>query len=195
MASKEDFVSSATPVSLLERIRQSGEREAWDRFVDLYTPFLFYLANRVGLCGDAAEDLVQDIFAILLARLPTFTYAPGKSFRSWLRTVTLNKWRESLRKKAAQTTAQDLDWDSLQSRQDLDAIWEAEYHRLVAQRALELMRRDFSPTTWQTCWELVVKGRSANDVAAQFGISVGAVYSAKFRVLARLRNELSGLLD
>ncbi len=57
------------------------------------------------------------------------------------------------------------------------------------------MRADFEETTWRACWEMVVAGRPAAAVAAELGLTVGAVYAAKFRVLKRLRRDLRGLLD
>jgi RNA polymerase sigma-70 factor (ECF subfamily) len=74
-------------------------------------------------------------------------------------------------------------------------FWETDYRRHVVARAMESMQSDFQPTTWKACWEFVVSGRSAAEVAAELGISRGAVYAAKFRVLTRLRQELDGVLD
>jgi len=187
---------SKTPASLLERLRRPGEREAWDRFVELYTPFLFYWARRLGLREEDAADLVQDVFAILLTKLPEFTYDPSKSFRTWLRTVTLNCWRESHRRHAAEPRAgAEVDWAALPAPDDLEALWESEYRQHLARRAMELMRADFEPATWKACCEVVVNGRPAAEVAAELDTTVGAVYAAKFRVLSRLREELSGLVD
>jgi RNA polymerase sigma-70 factor (ECF subfamily) len=62
-------------------------------------------------------------------------------------------------------------------------------------RALRLMRADFEETTWKACWEYVVNGRAAAEVAADLGVSVNAVHLAKARVLRRLRQELAGLLE
>src|SRR5688572_30148894 len=90
-----------TSASLLERLRTPDREEAWPRFVRLYTPLLFYWARRAGLPQDDAADLVQDVLVVLVQKLPTFTYEPGKTFRGWLRTVALNKWRERCRRFAA----------------------------------------------------------------------------------------------
>jgi RNA polymerase sigma-70 factor (ECF subfamily) len=57
------------------------------------------------------------------------------------------------------------------------------------------MRAEFQLTTWRACWEYAVLGRPAAEVASELGVSAGAVYVAKSRVLSRLRQELKGLLD
>src|ERR1700722_9457419 len=94
------FRMEITPASLLHRLRQPCDRRGWDQFVELYSPLLFSWARRVGLQDADAADLVQDVFAILVRKLPEFKYDPTRGFRNWLRTLTLNKWREFLRRRA-----------------------------------------------------------------------------------------------
>ncbi len=49
-----------TPASLLERLRQPSQEQAWARLVELYTPLLFRWARRAGLQTQDAADLVQE---------------------------------------------------------------------------------------------------------------------------------------
>jgi RNA polymerase sigma-70 factor (ECF subfamily) len=185
-----------TPPSLLERLRQSPEREAWEKFVDMYTPLLFAWAARLGLSGHDAADLVQDLFAVLVEKLPQFEYDSRKSFRAWLKTILLNRWRKQRRKQALENrTAADGAVSEVAEPADVPEFEEEEYRRYLARRALALMQAEFQPTTWKACWEFVVRDRPAAAVAADLGISVNAVYLAKSRVLRRLREELQGLLD
>jgi RNA polymerase sigma-70 factor (ECF subfamily) len=185
-----------TSTSLLARLRQPGEGGAWEEFVDLYTPLLFYWARRMGLKDQDAADLVQDVFALLLRKLPEFEYDEGKSFRAWLRTVTVNKWREGRRRRTLPVApGGEGDLAELADPAGDEAFWEAEYRQCVVGRAMRLMQSEFRPTTWRACWEHAVAGRPAAEVAAELGLSVGAVYAARFRVLARLRQELEGLVD
>lgn len=183
---------NTTSVSLLERLRQPGEQDAWSRFVRLYTPLLLHWARGVGLNQNDAADLVQDVLLLLMKKLPEFQYDPGRSFRGWLRTLTINKLREIKRRRSLVDVVEFTDHpDSHPS----DAFAEVEYREHLVRRALQLMQAEFEPTTWQACWEFVVSGRSAAEVASELGLSVAVVYSAKYRVLRRLRQELEGLLD
>jgi RNA polymerase sigma-70 factor (ECF subfamily) len=187
-----------TPVSLLLRLhRPSAEPEAWPKFVELYTPLLFACARRLGLRAQDAADLVQDVFTVLVQKLPEFDYQPGKSFRAWLWTVMVNKYRENLRRPRAVPLpdAHGVPLENLASPEPPDALEEAEYRQYLVSRALQLMQADFQPVTWKACWEFVVDDKPAAEVAAKLGISVKAVYMAKFRVLRWLRQELDGLLD
>src|ERR1700689_2304156 len=90
-----------TPASLLEGLRQPAADEAWNRFVRLYTPFIYAWGKGAGLQPADAADLVQEVLTSLLKSLPAFNYDRHKSFRAWLRTVTLNCWRDRCRRLAA----------------------------------------------------------------------------------------------
>jgi RNA polymerase sigma-70 factor (ECF subfamily) len=185
-----------TPPSLLERLRQPNEQAAWERFVEIYTPLIYFWACKIGLQNQDAVDLVQDVFTTLIQKMPTFTYKENQSFRAWLRTVALNKWRDKRRKSSLPLEPGNGDVLNLvASNNDAEAVWEAEYHKQIVGRALEIMQAEFSPTVWKACWETTVLGHPPSQVAAKLGISVASVYAAKSRVLRRLRQELVGLLD
>jgi RNA polymerase sigma-70 factor (ECF subfamily) len=195
MAPETSKRTDQTSASLLEQLRQAPGPESWSRFVRLYTPLLFYWARRLGLREADAADLVQEVFAVLVQKLPTFRYDQHRSFRSWLRTVLLNKWRNSLRRASGARTAGPHGLSQVADSEDPEALVEAEYRQHLLSNAFDLMQREFSVKTWKACWEHVVVGRPAAEVAAELGIVTGAVYVAKARVLARLRQELAGLLE
>jgi RNA polymerase sigma-70 factor (ECF subfamily) len=181
-----------TPASLLQRIRQAPEKEAWEHFVRLYTPLLMDWAQRLGLQEPDAADLVQDVLVVMLRKLPEFQYQPGRSFRGWLRTVLRNTWRNRLKTRTPASLDHAVEPEALPEYSGLE---QREYQVYIVQRAMSLMVSDFKPTTWKACWETVVGGRPATEVAAELGITVNAVYLAKSRVLARLREDLDGLLE
>jgi len=187
---------NTTPATLLERLQQPGAQDAWERFVKLYTPLLLCWARGLGLQEADAADLVQDVVTTLLQKLPEFHYDRQRSFRAWLRTVTVNKWRETQRRRAASPQVLgNCDLVEMAGAEPEEAFWETEYRNHLVGRALQLMQADFEPTTWKACWEFVVSGKAASQVAAELDTTVDVVYSAKSRVLRRLRKELDGLLD
>ena len=184
-----------TPVSLLQRLRLSPERDAWEKFVDLYTPLLVAWTRRLRLPEHEASDIIQDIFTVLVEKLPTFQYDAEKSFRAWLKTILLNRWRNRLRDRSAVTVQRDQALLETVAGDDFRELDDQEYRAYLVHRALRLMRAEFQPATWQACWAFVMHDRPAAEVAAELGITINAVYLAKSRVLRRLREELAGLLD
>lgn len=184
-----------TSVSLLERLKQPEDRSAWDRFIAIYTPLLYAWALKFDLTAEDSADLVQDVFATLVEHLPNLTYDQSRSFRGWLLTVTRNKLFENCRRRRVVEVHADGHFEPQCDDDPGDFVAQSEYAALVTQRCLEVMRNSFLPSTWQAFWKLVVEGNSAPKVAAELGMSVSAVYSAKVRVLQRLREELTGLVD
>jgi RNA polymerase sigma-70 factor (ECF subfamily) len=183
---------NTTPASLVERLRQPDDQSAWVRFVDLYTPLLCYWGRRTGLQEPDVSDLVQDVFLVLVRKLPAFTYDRDRTFRGWLRTILLNQWRSSIRRRVEQPLDNG---EAVVDPAGQDGLIEKEYRTYLVSRALQIMKTDFQTATWQACWDYVVCGRPVADVAADLGITVKAVYLAKARVLRRLRQELDGLWD
>jgi RNA polymerase sigma-70 factor (ECF subfamily) len=185
-----------TPLSLLERLRQPCEPEAWDRFVSLYTPSIYAWGRQMGLQDQDAADLVQDMFLKLVQVLPSFRYDARQSFRRWLRTVTLNTWRDRRKRRAERPLpGNEAALAEAAAPEDIPAFWEIEFRQQLVNWAMTLMQADFQPATWRAFWELVVIGRSAREVGSELGLSPGAVYAAKLRVLNRLRQEMAGMLD
>ncbi len=183
--------SVPTSITLLERLRLPTDEEAWSRFVLLYTPLILSWARGVKCSPEQAEELLQEVFVVLLQKLPTFEYRPDDRFQGWLHEVTRNKWLELRRDKWRTVLLQGEDLDAIATRPDGNPFEEREFRAFVTQRMLDLIATDFAETTSNAFQEYVVKGRPAQEVAQELGISQDVVYSAKSRVLRRLRAELS----
>jgi RNA polymerase sigma-70 factor (ECF subfamily) len=163
--------------------------------VEIYTPLLLSWCRRLDIGREDAEELIQEVLLLLTQKLPEFTYDPQGSFRRWLHTVLVNKWRDHQRENCLPVVAADSRLGEVPAPDEQDAIWDDEYRQYLVSRALALMQRDFEPVTWKACWESIVGGKPAAAVAAQLGVTENSVYVAKSRVLRRLRQELAGLMD
>ncbi len=180
------------------RLRAAAPGEAWNEFVELYSPLLFHWAQRANMQEADAADLVQEVFAILVRKLPEFDYDPAKGFRGWLRTITLNKWREILRRRAARPDgANPFALEEVEAPPGDEPFWEIEHRQLLTRRLLEMMQKPEIPARHLE-GVLGVRRRGPlrrPEIGAELNLSAGAVRAAKFRVLCRLRTQLDGLHD
>ncbi len=135
------------------------------------------------------------MLTLLLGKLPEFTYNRAGSFHNWLRTVMLNQLRANLRRAGARQAAGGSALDDVAAPDEASDLEEGEYRRHIVQRALKALEPEFSVLTWKAFQEYGLAGRDPAEVAAGLHVRVGTVYAAKSRVLARLRQELEGLVD
>jgi RNA polymerase sigma-70 factor (ECF subfamily) len=185
---------SATSLNLLLRLRQATDQQAWERFVELYAPLMYRWALQLGAQPADAADVVQDVLVSMVRILPDFKYDRQKSFRAWLRTILTNKWRETLRRKNPSAAGGDALAHVAESEHGGE--WsDAQEQAALCRQALELIRLEFSPTTWAAFRESFFDGRSVPDICQTHGLTPNAVYLARGRVLARLREELDGLWE
>jgi RNA polymerase sigma-70 factor (ECF subfamily) len=191
--------SPNTRPSLLVRIRDARDDEAWSQFVGLYAPLIYGYARKQGLQDADAADLTQETLRAVAGAVGGLQYDPERgTFRGWLFTIVRNKlrnWREAKARQCpgtGDTAAQEM---LQQQPAPQDDVWEQEYQRRLFVWAIDRIRREFQETTWQAFWQTAVDGRRGKDVALGLGLSVAAVYLAKSRVLARLKEEIEQVRD
>jgi RNA polymerase sigma-70 factor (ECF subfamily) len=189
--------SPTTQVGLLDRIRDCGDDRAWSEFVELYAPLVYALARRHGLQDADAADLTQDVLRTVARVAPRFAYDPGRgSFRGWLFTVARNQLRKwaLARQRHPSPDGQGLLEEQL-APAEAEAAWEREYRARLLARIADRVRPTFRPRTWAAFWQTAVEERDPRAVAGDLGLSVGAVYIARSRVMARLREHFRQLRD
>ena len=184
--------SPATPPSLLAWCDASADAPAWSRFVDIYAPLVYDFARRRGLQDADAADLTQDVLTIVSQRFRRFESDPRRgSFRGWLFTVVVNKYRnlrnQLIRREqgSGDPTAQHL-LQELPAAEETDR-WEREYQQRIFAWAAQEVQTRVEEKSWQAFWQTSVMGVRPQEVANRLGLSVAAVYMAKSRVLARLK--------
>jgi RNA polymerase sigma factor (sigma-70 family) len=185
--------SPVTRASLLLRIRDSRDEQAWRQFVEIYAPLVDHYGRKCGLQAADAADLAQEVLQVVARVVNRFEYDPRRgSFRGWLFTVTRNKLRKLLARdrRAARGTGDSNVRELIEQQPGADgeeAEWNQEYQRRLFSWAAGQIRDNFRDSTWRAFWETAVEDRPARLVAEELGMTVGAVYIARSRVLARLR--------
>ncbi len=156
----------STPLSLLERVRQRPcDQTAWKQFVDLYAPLLRACVRQQGFSGVDLDDLVAESLIRLFVALTGFVHGAKHSFRSWLVTIVRNRCRTHRKKRPMSSLSDGVE----PVVPDTVEEWiEREWLPSLARRVLRLIKQDFESNICQAC---------------------------KSRVLARLRQELDGLLE
>jgi RNA polymerase sigma-70 factor (ECF subfamily) len=186
----------STSSSLIDRIR-ARDADAWRRFVGLYGPSVFHWCARFGLSGDDSADVSQEVFRSVAISVSEFRHdRPGDSFRGWLYTLTRNKIRDFARQRAQReaTVGGSAYQALLQQIPAQQELHPAESSNSVdanlLRRALDVIRAEFEPRSWQAFWRTTVDDQNATQVAEELGMSPTAVRKAKSRVLRRLREML-----
>jgi RNA polymerase sigma-70 factor (ECF subfamily) len=190
----------ATRSSLLVRA-QAGDAGAWEDLCELYRPLIVGWLHRQAVPTGEVDDMVQEIFLAVVRALPSFCHSGRRgAFRSWLRTIASNYscdyWKSPAR---AATSGHDAAAAALGLLEDRDSplnrFWDEEHDRYVLRCLLELAELEFEPSTMRAFRRVALDGASGSEVAGELGISLGAVYAARSRVLRRLRELAEGLLD
>lgn len=193
---------SESSSSTLLHLVQAQDPQAWQRLVDLYAPLIYRWCRRRNLQANDAADVAQEVFAAVFAKVGEFRKdRPGGSFRGWLWTVAQSKIHDHFRRRAGQAQARGGSEAHSQLAEvaaaELDppnGAIEEDDRKLLAHMGLNAVRARFADPTWQAFWRITVGSESPASVAADLGISLRAVYQAKYRVLNTIRQELADLL-
>jgi len=184
----------STRASLLIRLRNPSDHEAWVEFVSLYEPAIYRLLRRTGLQDADAREVSQDLFLAVSRNIDRWQLEPGRgSFRGWLRRVTRNLMVSLVRYRRHRPTAvggPDLD-ELFAQLPEADGPESSEFDNEICRarfrHASSIAKSEVSSRMWQAFWQTAIQGSSPADVAERLQMSLGAVRVAKCRVLARLK--------
>jgi RNA polymerase sigma-70 factor (ECF subfamily) len=191
--------SQFTRQSLLIRLGDCRDRQAWSDFVDLYSPVVYGYARRQGLQDADAADLVQEVLRSVTRSLAGYEPKKGR-FRCWLMAVVrrrLADYRAERRRElpgSGDTQVQGC-LEQVSAADDSERVWEQEYRQSLFRYAAARIRGEFEDSTWKAFWHTTVEGKKTREVAQSLGLSEGAVYIAKCRVTARLKKEVQRVED
>ena len=187
-----DPAAMQTRPSLLIRLRDRGDAEAWRTFVTIYAPLVNRFARRQGLQDADAADLTQDVLGEISRAIRSFEYDPARGrFRDWLLLITRRRLFR-FGERNARYEEKVLDERALAGLEDdrVVAEWNDAFHARVLKVALERIQPLFHPHTWRAFECVWIENRSASDTAEALSLGIDAVYTAKSRILKRLSEEV-----
>jgi len=189
--------SPSTRVTLLARLRQDGDSDAWKTFVNLYTPLVFRFCRSRGLQDADSRDVTQQVLAIVHRTIGKFEYDRQRGrFRNWLGAVTSHEITRNQRKQRRPGKGVGDGWgDDLAklATATSDPMWVEEFNSYIFERALERIRPEFEPEVWQAFELTWLKDTKPKDAAGKIGKPSAWVYKARYKVIERLRKELEFL--
>ena len=181
-----------TRATLLLRIRDAADTDAWQQFVELYGPVVHGWYRNRGMQDADACDLTQEVLQGVVQGASRLEYDPERgTFRAWLFTIARRRMHDFLERRgrlpsSGADTRQFLSLTA-QPAEDEEAQWELAYQARLFSLAAEHVRTCVEPSTWDAFWRTAVLGHSGEKVAQQLGMSIGTVYVAKSRVMTRLK--------
>jgi RNA polymerase sigma factor (sigma-70 family) len=194
--------SPITRPSLLVRIRDAQDNAAWCQFVEIYAPLIYGFARKHGLQDADAADLTQDVLRVVAKTIPGLDYDRQRgSFRGWLFTVVRNRLRNFLTRRrpydqgTGDTGAHELLQEQPAPEDDQATWWDQDFERQLFACAAKQVRRRVQESTWQAFWQTTVLGKSGKEVAQELKMTVAAVYLAKSRIMAQLKEQIRQLRE
>lgn len=185
--------------SLLVQVQDPANRDAWEQFARIYRPVIVRIAMARGLQHADAQDLSQQVLMAVASAIGGWEKRDESTrFRHWLSRVTKNAILNALVRRPKDqavggSSFEELLRDAVDRDDATTALIETELRRELYIRAAEIVKVEFRADSW-LAFELSVAGDlKIEDVARQLGKSVGAIYTARSRIMFRLREVISEL--
>jgi RNA polymerase sigma factor (sigma-70 family) len=188
--------SPETRATLLIRLKDQADDEAWSEFTEIYRPVIYRLACRRGMQPADADDLVQQVLAAIARVIDRWEADPARArFRTWLNRVATNAIINALSRGRPDRGSGDTGLHDLLNARPAVNGNDSEFIRIEQRReifrwAARQIRSEFHPATWDAFWMTAVEGQAVDDIGRSLGLSRGSIYAARSRVMRRLKEKV-----
>jgi RNA polymerase sigma-70 factor (ECF subfamily) len=183
-----------TQLSLIDRLGDLDDRDAWTTFIEIYHPAILASLRRRGLQDSDADDVAQKVLMSVARSLAARPHDPNVAmFRTWLQTIIKNAASNAIQRQPKDRAVGGEAADAFQNLVEpyQNSVWDdLDYRRSLLEKAAQRIQNDYTPDVWTAFWRTAILGESIEDVAASQGKSVGSIYAARSRVIKRLRDEV-----
>jgi RNA polymerase sigma-70 factor (ECF subfamily) len=182
-----------TRVTLLARLENPQDQEAWEEFVALYGPSIFHFARRRLPQDEDAADIMQEVLSAVLRG--NYERPKGR-FQKWLLTILLNKIRNfhAARARRAEVVGHaGVALDAEDESPGAEEEWETERRRYLLHAAADRVRQRCNPAHWNVFVRTALDSQTGQQVARALKISVTNVYAIKSRMLKEIKEEIDRL--
>ena len=203
-----DDAFARTRKSIIEKLGDWEDQEAWNRFHQTYWRVIYAFAKQSGLTNEEAMDVVQETVLSVAKQFRNgqFNREAG-TFKSWLRNLT--RWRvaDQFRKRKAQIddsphrspsdTGGTMTFDRFADGNEpfSEDAWEREWQKNALEVACRRIREQVSPRQYQIYDCYVLQEWDVARVCRELGVNTAQVYLAKHRLQKLFRKEIRLLKD
>ena len=188
-----------TRPSLILRVRDPNDADAWNQFATLYRPVILRLARRKGIQAADAEDLAQQVLLSVAGAIERWQPDQQRArFRTWLQTIVRNAILNAIQRRSPdQATGGDSDAERFEINQNArtndDEALRDEYRRELFLQAAQQICEEFAAETWDSFWQTAVVGIDIDVLVFKTGRTRGSIYASRSRVMKRLREAIEAL--
>ena len=186
--------SPQTRFSLIEKIKNPRDAEAWSEFAEIYYPLVIRMCRQKGLQHADATDVAQEVLGRVAKAVKTYRHdQPGSTFRGWLYRITRNLTIDFFRKQNKDPLVKAAYREDLNTIQEPSEVESRDFHLAFRKQMFavvaKIVAQQVQPQTWAAFWKTEVEHQDVASAAKELSMTAGAIYVARSRVIAKLRKE------
>lgn len=186
-----DLTASQTSTTLLRQVAEGVSPAAEALFYDRYSRMARTVILGSGIRAQDCDDVVQEAMIVAVERLRDGGYQRDKGgFRAWFKGVLRHKiahaWRDASRTVAPAASLPDKADSAPTPAEAFEAVFDAEAQAVAIEEALDEIKAEVEPTTWQAFDLITRKGWTPKEVTRHLGKTRSAIDQAVKRVKDRL---------
>lgn len=190
-------MNSPTPTtraSLLIKLQNTGDVEAWEKFVTIYAPVLYRTARKMNLQPADADNVVQEVLLVVAKSVGLWLKRSDRGrFTNWLVRIARNKAVDLLTRRATKPLKPNAHLDeqlldrNLKGESEAELQLDREYRWELFNQAAREAKKKVSEQTWNAFWMTTVDGVSIEGAAQVLKVQPSVIYLSRCRVMERIK--------